>query len=469
MKFILALHMAKLTRLAIKIVGLFSNINGSHFPGNVALKLDKDFLRDVGKPKTIITVTGTNGKTTTCNLIIDLLEKAGYKVLNNKFGSNVRGGITTALLSGVSIFNKPKYDIAVLEVDERSSEYIYPYIKPTYSVITNLFRDSLKRNAHSEFIFNLINDALANETTLILNADDLISNRAKEKTNERVFFGIEKQENDGKESVNIVNDARICPICNEKLDYDFVRYHHIGRAYCKKCGYKSPKADYMIKSINYDKQEIEVIDNKNKVTEKYKMISDSIFNLYNEIAAITLLKELKVPYETIKEGFDSIKITEARYKKEEINGVNIINHLAKGQNPVACSIIFKYLKEEKNEKELVLLMEDYHDNRESSENIAWLYDCDFEFLNDENIKKIVVGGIRADDFKYRLQLAGVDEDKIVAIANEEEIPNYLSLEQGKDTYILYDMYEQKIVDMVNKKIKEKIKEKSKVSGGGAND
>jgi hypothetical protein len=31
------------------------------------------------------------------------------------------------------------------------------------------------------------------------------------------------------------------------------------------------------------------------------------------------------------------------------------------------------------------------------------------------------------------------------------------------------MYEQKIVDMVNKKIKEKIKEKSKVSGGGAND
>ena len=248
-----------------------------------------------------------------------------------------------------------------------------------------------------------------------------------------------------------------------------MRYHHIGRAYCKKCGYKSPKADYMIKSINYDKQEIEVIDNKNKVTEKYKMISDSIFNLYNEIAAITLLKELKVPYETIKEGFDSIKITEARYKKEEINGINIINHLAKGQNPVACSIIFKYLKEEKNEKELVLLMEDYHDNRESSENIAWLYDCDFEFLNDENIKKIVVGGIRADDFKYRLQLAGVDEDKMVAIANEEEIPNYLSLEQGKDTYILYDMYEQKIVDMVNKKIKEKIKEKSKVSGGGTND
>ena len=55
---------------------------------------------------------------------------------------------------------KQKYDVAVLEVDERSSIKVYSYITPTYLVCTNLFRDSIKRNAHPEFIFNIINGAL---------------------------------------------------------------------------------------------------------------------------------------------------------------------------------------------------------------------------------------------------------------------------------------------------------------------
>ena len=262
MRFFIALWIAKIAKITIKIFGKLLKLNGSHFPGNVANKISPKFLSKIGKPKTIITVTGTNGKTTTCNLIIDCLEKNGYKVLNNRFGSNVRGGITTSLLSGVNIFNKSKYDIAVLEVDERSSKKIYPYIKPTYAVVTNLFRDSLKRNAHSEYIFNIINESLPDESTLILNADDMISNRLKEGKNKKVYFGIDKQETDGNEEVNIINDVRICPNCYTKLKFNFIRYHHIGSAYCEKCGYKSPEKDYSINKINYDENYILVSDNK---------------------------------------------------------------------------------------------------------------------------------------------------------------------------------------------------------------
>ena len=86
LKFYLALWVAKFTKIIIKIFGKIFKLNGSHFPGNVANKICPNFLEKIGKPKTIITVTGTNGKTTTCNLIIDLLEKNGYKVLNNRFG-----------------------------------------------------------------------------------------------------------------------------------------------------------------------------------------------------------------------------------------------------------------------------------------------------------------------------------------------------------------------------------------------
>lgn len=455
MRFYIALIVAKCIRILIKIVGKMFKINGSHFPGNVANKICPDFLNKVGKPKKIITVTGTNGKTTTCNLIIDSLEMNGYKVLNNKYGSNVKGGITTTFLSGVNLRNKAKYEIAVLEIDERSSAKIYPYINPTYSVVTNLFRDSMKRNAHSEFIFDIINNTIPEGTNLILNANDLISNRMnKEKDNEKTYFGINKLENENNEEINVVNDARVCPNCYSKLKYNFIRYHHIGEAYCEKCGYKSPKADYNVININFEEQYMTVSHNEKEY--KVKIVSDSIFNIYNEIAAITVLSKLGLTDEQIIETFEKIKITKERYEEETINERTIIKHLAKGQNPLACSIVFKYMKEEKDKKEIILLVEDYHDNKESSENIAWFYDCDFEFLNDEKIEKIIIGGHRAEDIKLRCLIAGIPERKIIVSEDESKIPDHLSYKKDNKIYILYDMYQQPNVDKVDKLIKEKI-------------
>lgn len=456
MRFLLALYIAKFTRILILVFGKIFKFNGSHFPGNVAVKICPNFLSKIGKPKTIITVTGTNGKTTTCNLIIDILEKNNYKVLNNRFGSNVRGGITTTLLSGVSLFNKSKYDIAVIEVDERSSERIYKYVKPTYAVITNLFRDSLKRNAHSEFIYKIIEDSMPDSPILVLNADDLISNKMKENENKRVYFGIDKQPGDKKETFNIVNDAQICPKCYAKLKYDFIRYHHIGKAYCTNCGYKSPEADYLVKTIDYNNLKMKIFDKKENKDYEINLVSDSIFNVYNQIAAITVLAEFGLSIEKINDAFKEIEITKDRYKKEVINDVEIINHLAKGQNPVACSIVFKYVKEEKGNKEIVLVFEDYHDNKESSENMAWIYDCDFEFLNDDSIKKIVIPGERSKDIKLRAMLAGVPEDRLIAIDDETKVTDYLSFNKDNTIYILYDMYQQPAVDRINKMIKEKL-------------
>ena len=76
--------------------------------------------------------------------------------------------------------------------------------------------------------------------------------------------------------------------------------------------------------------------------------------------------------------------------------------------------------------------------------------------NDDSIKKIIAMGTRAEDLKLRLLLAGVKEDIIVAIPNEGDAENYLSYDKDRSIYILYDMYEEPIVDRVNRKIKEKI-------------
>ena len=138
-RFYIALILAKLSIPALKITGH----NATDFPGSLALKICPDFLKYVAKPARIIAVTGTNGKTSTANLVIDMLKALGVETLNNSRGSNINSGISSALLNGVTIFNKEKYDTAVLEMDERSAARLFPYVKPDYILVTNLSRDSI--------------------------------------------------------------------------------------------------------------------------------------------------------------------------------------------------------------------------------------------------------------------------------------------------------------------------------------
>ena len=133
-RFFIALWISKLSIIALKI----THHNGTNFPGRLALKICPKFLVYISKPKTIIGVTGTNGKTTVTNLIADTLNYDKRSVLNNKLGSNTDTGIATALVNGVNLFNKEKYEIAVFEIDERSAVRIYPHLIPTYLLITNL-------------------------------------------------------------------------------------------------------------------------------------------------------------------------------------------------------------------------------------------------------------------------------------------------------------------------------------------
>ena len=90
-RFYITLWVAKFSSFALKLL----RRNATYFPGKIALQLCPDFLGMLEKPKTIIGVTGTNGKTTVCNMINDTLEQNRFDFINNKYGSNIDGGIAT--------------------------------------------------------------------------------------------------------------------------------------------------------------------------------------------------------------------------------------------------------------------------------------------------------------------------------------------------------------------------------------
>lgn len=452
-RFYIALWGAKLGTILLKLL----KRNATYFPGKFALTICPDFMGRIEKPKTIIGVTGTNGKTTVCNMIEDILRQNDYEFIDNKYGSNIDSGIATALISGSNLKGKPKKDIAVLEIDERSATKVYPYLAPTYLICTNLFRDSLMRNAHTEFIADVLTKNIPKTTKLIVNADDLISSNIAPE-NEKIYFSIDKLDTDTEKCNNIVRDIIVCPKCYTKLEYEYYRYHHIGKAHCPNCGFGTKKADYIVNNIDFEKKNMTVIKNEGK-EEKFDLPNTNIINIYNMLAVVVLLEQLGLNQEQINKGLQGLKIVETRYSEEEFEGFSIITHLAKGMNPIACSRAFEYAKNLEGNKIVIVIVDDLHEDAKGFENIAWQYDTDYEFLNDDSIKQVIIAGPRYLDGYVRMRMAEVPEEKICYERDEVEAASKARLDGINKVVILHDLYSIEETEKIKNKIKEMIKEK----------
>ncbi len=454
-RFYMAMLVGRLAHFTQKLLGM----NATFFPGKLALSICPDFMGQVEKPKNLICVTGTNGKTTVSNLLVDLLAAQGIRVTNNRSGSNTSAGVACAFLVNASLSGRSKNEWGVIEVDERSSMHIYPYIKPNYAVCTNLFRDSILRNAHAEYIAGIISATMQPETKLILNADDLISSGVAP-DNERVYYSIKRLPTDTESCHNIINDCQICPRCATKLVYDYVRYHQIGKAHCPNCGFASPVPDYEAE-VRFDSNDMLLCERG--VTERYELISDSIFNVYNQITVTTLLREMGLSAAQIRDGFSKLHIVDTRYQKISVGGIEVIDHMAKEHNPVACSVVFDYLSKEPGTKEILFLLDD----EKLLENMTWMYDCDYEKLNSPLVRHIVIPGNRAKDQKLRLMMAGIPEEKIRIGMTDEEAPNYLEFDGTDKIFVLHQCYKPALSKKLDRMIVELIRKREECVPGNA--
>lgn len=148
--------------------------HGSALPGLIVERLCPGFLSRLMKqlPDGVVLVSGTNGKTTTTKIIVDLLRADGYRVFTNPSGSNYTRGVISAALPLMRRGKLPA-DIAVLELDEAYATRFVDQVQPKYSLLLNVLRDQLDRFGEIDNTAKLL-QYVAERTigVVVLNEDD---------------------------------------------------------------------------------------------------------------------------------------------------------------------------------------------------------------------------------------------------------------------------------------------------------
>lgn len=414
---------------ALKLIGGLIG-KGSSLPGQIALKLCPDILNRVKLPKYIIAVTGSNGKTSTVEMIAHILNSSGKRIAWNKEGSNQIEGVTTLILSSCSLKGKMNCDILLIESDERYAKYTFKYFAPTHYVITNLYRDQLTRNGHPQWVFGAIKESIHEQTQLILNADDPLVSLFGYNKEDTVWIGVDKHKNSFDAVTGVYNDGYFCPACGKKMEYSYTHYNHIGDYKCSECGYHKHETQFTVTDVDLDNGEI-CINGKSKIA----LSLHSMYNIYNVLAAYSVCSLLGVESDTIEQSINNYVLKNGRvveFKLGEHNGTLLTS---KHENSVSYDQSLKIAADSK-ESCCVMIIVDAVSRKYFTGEVSWLWDINFDLLESDSVSEVVLSGTYANDLAVRFQYSEVSEDKIKVIPSIAEASDYLKTNGSERLYVI---------------------------------
>lgn len=404
---------------------------GTAIPGLAAMKLSKNILARVSEGMEIVVVTGTNGKTTTCNMITHSLTSSGRECLLNKSGANMLHGMAADLICNAAWNGKPILRSAVLECDEAALKLIVPYIHPRVIVVTNLFSDQVDRYGG---IGNTLEEIRAGvqkapDSILVLNAEDPRSaSLAQGIPNRVIWFGLD--ETVGQQGVVDLSDAGQCPVCGGTYEYGYHVYAHLGGFRCPKCGYARHAADVAVTSIlEKDEQGSRALLNVQGEQKELTLALPAVYNLYNAAACIGASLAMGIPADQAIASLSTVKSSFGRLETFDLGGKTLQMILVK--NPAGVNQALSYVTGFQKDFIAVLCL-----NNRTGDGVdfSWIEDADYERLcQDEHVKKIYAMGDQAKSLEDRLHRAGAAEGlvevqkdyrKVVALLKDQSLPIY---------------------------------------------
>ena len=164
-----------------------------------------------------------------------------------------------------------------------------------------------------------------------------------------------------------------------------------------------PKPKYKI--TDFKGKDI-TIDKKYKIT----LNNDMLYNLYNTLAAFSVLAEYKLDKIKISSAISKLNKDKKIYSNYQINKreVFVLNNKCENSSTYNQSMLYTF--NNKKEKTIVIGWEEIS-RRYLWDELSWLYDVEFELLK-ENTHSFIVAGPQRYDIAVRLKYAGIEEEKI---------------------------------------------------------
>ncbi|EMF0532003.1 Mur ligase family protein [Enterococcus hirae] len=399
---------------------------GSSLPGKLALKIDPHILDSLAKDYQVVVVTGTNGKTLTTALTVNILRQQFDEVLTNPTGANMVQGIVSTFLQAKPKKGQKKF--AVLEIDEASLSKVTEYMKPELFLFTNIFRDQMDRYGEIYTTYKMIVDGAAKspDATIISNGDSPIFNSV-ETINPRQYYGFDHEE-DHEQMAHYNTDGVLCPKCHHILHYKMITYANLGKYYCPNCDFKRPELDYRLTDMlrMYNVSADFTIDGHN-----YGIEVGGMYNVYNALAATAVAEYFGVTPEKIKQGLGYDEKIFGRQEIIDINGKKCTLVLVK--NPVGINQVIDMIGLAPYPFSLVALL---NANYADGIDVSWIWDGNFEHFADMDIPAVIAGGDRHTDMSLRLKVAGIPEDKIIETKELNEVIKNIKQLPTEHVYIL---------------------------------
>lgn len=430
MRFYIALWFAKLINVIINIV---DKSRGSNFSGEKAMKIDPQMVShfkgiDCSK---VLFITGTNGKSTTTNLVTHIFRSNGKKVIANLEGANLIYGVATALSKASTLTGKIKTDYIIFETDERYLPLIHKQLPAENIMITNLQKDQVQRNGDPDFIYRRLFSAIGGNVRLFLNNEEPRTRSFDEKSERIVTYGVARH------GESFVKDETFptmaCPKCRHKIVFDYYNNDGVGKFHCSHCDHKSAEtADYIVTDVNFADRSFKMDGTV------FTMPYDTPYMCYNYAGALAVAKELgEIEIEEAAKSFASFENVGGRFEILKYKGKTIKYMRIKQENPETLQTCINVMAADKEKKMVCLGLCPLIDIIPNYTNTFYAFDCDLSELTKSGVEKYFCFSDRVCyDTANRLIYEGVDP-AMISIADTEAVDTIFKEIESVETDNIY--------------------------------
>jgi len=397
---------ARATGAAVRLAGR----GGTSLPGKVLLRAEPQAIARLAArlEQGSVVVSATNGKTTTAAMIASILRLPGTRLVHNRAGANMAGGVATALATASG-------DLGLFEVDEFWLGPVAGQLEPRAVLLGNLFRDQLDRYGELEIIADrwaAIVAGMSAQTKLVLNADDpLVADLGRKR--EALYFGVD-DDSLALPELQHASDSKHCRRCGHAYAYEAAYLAHLGHYACPNCGARRPTPDVVATDVQLRGIRRAVFTLRTPAGERrIDLPLPGLYNVYNALGAAALCLALGADLDHIAAGLAAVAPAFGRAETLDLGGRQASILLVK--NPAGANEVLRTLALEAGELDVLGVL---NDRTADGRDVSWVWDADWELLA-PHVRRMTCSGTRAAELALRLKYAGTDPERLHVVDDLE--------------------------------------------------